>query len=479
MFWTLLFLILGFAVVIISRALMLGESVELMEFPDEDADVEKAVINLSDAIKYKTIAPDDKIDGEWSEFDKFIKMLNKKYPNVFTSVEIEIVEEHNLLMRWKGSNPKLKPALLAAHMDVVPVEKGTEKDWNHPAFDGLIDEEYIWGRGAMDDKHSLIGILEAVDDMIAKGYVPRRDIIMAFGCDEEKMHTNGADAMAKILKERDTKLYCVIDEGGVVAVDSIDGLDRPAALIGICEKGYADVKIRIKSEGGHSSTPGNHTSIGLLSTVFHNLEKKQFKQKITTPVRDMLAAIAPYMGFGMRLISANLWLFAPILKKQMSGIKSMDALYRTTTAVTMANSGTAPNVIPQRAEGVVNFRLLPGDTKADLMDHIYNAGDGIDMDIDSDSIYEASSISPSKGDVWIILTDVIRSLFPDAVISPYLMLGGTDSRKYQDMTDCIYRFMPIKVNKDELNRLHSTNERISKENLKNVIIFYKRFIRNI
>jgi carboxypeptidase PM20D1 len=425
--------------------------------------------HLSGAVRIKTIGYDEISLTDHSTFKELASYLKKTFPRVHKTLKCETVNKSSLLYHWKGSDPSLKPAVFCAHLDVVPVETGTEGDWKYPPFGGVIAEDSVWGRGALDIKIQVITLLEAAEFLIGINFTPRRDIYFAFGHDEETRRFDGADRIAALLKERGVSPEYVLDEGGCVT-DA--GINRPAALVGIAEKGFININLTAKGAGGHSAMPPVHTAAGSVCRAVAEIEKHPQPLFLTQPVRAMLTALAPHMPFVTKMIISNLWLFTPLFMKIFAKSQSGSAMLRTTCAATMLDGSKAPNVLPQQALAVVNARLLPGDSSSKLKKNLKKLINDRVVEVEMIHPYESSKVSPVKTFGFSIIENTIHALWPDAVVAPYLVTGGTDARKYEGLTENIYRFSPYKVNPDELKQMHGTNEHISFKNIQTSVAFY-------
>lgn len=446
----------------------------------KNADEGKTARHLSDAIKFKTVSYEDTKKIDYSQLVKLRDYLQKTYPLAHQNLKREIISKYSLLYTWHGSDALLKPVLLMGHMDVVPVEKGTEKNWTHAPFSGDIADGFIWGRGAMDDKLCVLGLLEAAEKLLQVGFKPKRTIYFAFGHNEEIGGEGGAQEIATLLKSRGVQLEYVLDEGmAIITKGIIPGLSRPLALVGIAEKGYMSVELSVQTEGGHSSTPPPHTSIGILADAIKKLEDSPVPGGIRGPAREMFKFVGPEMSLTMKTVMANLWLFHSVVEKLIATNPASNAVMRTTTAVTMINGGVKDNVIPAKARAVVNFRILPGDTVENVLAHVKNA-------IHDDRVKitplhekrEASPVSSANSNSFKTLQQTIMEIFPDAVVAPSLVLGATDSRHYQNIANDVYRFVPMWLVTEDLARVHGTNERIGVKNFVQIVKFYMQLIRN-
>ena len=372
----------------------------------------------------------------------------------------------------------LKPALVMAHQDVVPVEPGTEKLWKQPPFDGKVVDGRIYGRGTLDDKSSLTAILDAVELLAQEGYTPQRSLYFAFGHDEEVGGT-GAIATASLLKSRGVELESVLDEGLAIMNAEIAGLLQPKALIGIAEKGYLTLEIKAKSEGGHSSMPPANTAVGILSEAIVKLEKNQMPARLEGPVVSMFDSFAPEMSFKYRLIFANLWMFKPVVLSTLQKDSKTNAFVRTTTAPTMLQASPKDNVLATEARATINFRILPGDSVASVVDHVRSVVNDQRVQINTKTALEPSPESDVTSNAYRTLLATIRGVFPQALAAPTLVLGATDARYFTGLSKNVYRFLPVQLNDEDVDTVHGTNEQIGIEAHAKAIQFYYAYLKAI
>lgn len=436
--------------------------------------------HLSKAITMRTISFAKNAKVDTNAFKALHQYLKSNFPLVHSQLKLEVINKLSLLYTWKGTNPKLKPALLTAHIDVVPIEKGTEQNWTHPPFAGNISDGYIWGRGALDDKMNALGMLEAVEYLLKKGYSPKRTILLAFGHDEEVSGYNGAKKIAENLMAKKIKLEYVLDEGLFILKGQMPGVEPPVAFVGVAEKGYANVKISVASPGGHSSRPTSETAVGILGQAIVNLETKQFGAAIEGATKEMMDCLTPEMGTAYKLAFANRWLFSPVIKKIMLAKPTTAAILRTTTAPTMLKGSPKTNVLPANPSAVVNLRLKPGETKASILQHFKESIDDkrVKVEILPGEFNLPIPMSDLQSASFQNLQKTIRQLFPEALVAPALMVGGTDSKHFQKLTKNIYRFTPLYLPVKEIDRFHGTNERVSKKSYQQLIRFYVQLVKN-
>jgi carboxypeptidase PM20D1 len=369
------------------------------------------------------------------------------------------------------------------HQDVVPVIPGTETKWSHGAFSGDIADGFVWGRGTLDDKVTVIAVFEAIERLLREGYQPTRTIYLAFGHDEEVGGRQGAQAIAQLYRDRRLPAPAlVLDEGGAVFEGAALGVTRPVALIGVSEKGFASLELSVEGEGGHSSTPPKETHIGRVARAIIALEDDQFPASVDGATRALLETIAPVMPFGRRLAIANLWLFGPVVKQGMLASPQTAATIRTTTAPTIFQAGAKDNVLPPNAKAIVNFRIRPGETVesviarvtrviADTLVHVKSVGFRSDP----------SPISDHSGPAFGVVASTIRQTLGSQppVVAPYLVTGGTDARYWAPSSRFVFRFNPFPFELDVLTRAHGTNERVPVQGFADGVRYYIQLVKNL
>ncbi|MEZ5103064.1 MAG: M20 family peptidase [Draconibacterium sp.] len=471
---------LGFIVLVLAIVLLLKTffyfSKQLDVKPAEAIEVNnESICNLAKAITFKTVSHENYCLIDTLQFTQFHAFLDSTYPLIFEHLEKEVHGNHALLYKWQGQNSNLNPLILLAHQDVVPA---VEENWEKGPFSGEIDNEFIWGRGTLDDKGSLISILEAVERLLKEGFVPERTIYLASGDDEEILG-KGAMVLAAVLKSRGVEAEMVLDEGMVIASGIVPMISQPVALIGTSEKGYLSVELTSKSEGGHSSMPESETAISILSKALVKITDNQPAPEFTPPVRGFLSYIGPEISWPARIVFANQWLLGGVLKSIYTSSGPGNALVRTTTAPTILKAGIKDNVLPTEAMATVNFRLLPGDTSEKVIARLNKE---INDDVVSVTAYnnskEPAEVSPIDCEAFNLLNKTIRESFDNTYVSPTLMTGSSDSYYYSEVSPNIYRFAPYMVTSEDLSRVHGNNERITIENYKAMINFYYWLMKN-
>jgi carboxypeptidase PM20D1 len=479
-----LLLLVGLVAVLAVNAFRHASSqVDVPPAPLLAVDEAAAAGRLAEAIRLRTVSSRSDPAQNADQFQALQDLLQTRYPLAHALLKRELVGGLSLLYTWPGSDPSAQPILLMAHQDVVPIASGTERDWAEPPFGGVVKDGFIWGRGAWDNKANLISQMEAVELLAASGFKPKRSILLAFGADEEVGGLRGAQRIAALLEERGVRLDFVIDEGMLITEGLIPGLARPAALVGIAEKGYLSVVLKVSATPGHSSMPPapGSSAIAMLSAALTALDDHQLPAAIRGVAAQTFQTLAPEMPLLNRVVLSNLWLFAPVVRHQLAASASTNANLRTTTALTMLQAGDQDNVLPGRAEATVNFRLLPGDSQAAVIDHVkLEVGKAIGpgrFELQTlPGASEPSRVSATESPSYRLIERTLRELFPGTLVAPGLMIGATDSRHFEGLSDHIYRFSPVRAKPADLARFHGTNERISTANLAEMIRFYHRLL---
>jgi carboxypeptidase PM20D1 len=435
----------------------------------------ESVQNLARAVSFRTISYEDFSLTDTLQFLQFHAFIDSTYPLIFEHLEKEIHGNNALLYKWKGKSINLKPLILLAHQDVVPVVK---ENWEKDPFSGKIDSGFIWGRGTLDDKGSLISILEAIEKLLEEGIIPERTIYLAFG-DDEEVNGNGARALAATLKERGVEAEMVIDEGMVITSGVVPMIQEPVALIGTSEKGYLSVEITSKFTGGHSSMPQSETAISILSKALVAITENQPSPEFTSPVKGFLNYIGPEIPWPARIIFANQWFFSGLLKSIYTGSGPGNALVRTTTAPTMLNAGIKDNVLPTEAIATVNFRMLPGDSSEKVIQRLNKVINDQRISVKAlGNPKEPANVSPIDCGAFNVLYKTIRESYKNTYVAPTLMAGSSDSYYYSEVSANVFRFAPYQITQENIDLFHNDNERITIENYKSMINFYYRLVKN-
>ncbi len=466
----------------VKAAKFVPEKKESAPLDPERVNVERYTKNLSDAIKIKTISNVDENKVDWSKFDEFHQLLRDRYPLLHETLTVEVVGKASLMYKWEGKNPDLEPIALLGHQDVVPVSEGTEGDWEHEPFSGDIADGFLWGRGSIDMKNHLMGVMESVETLIEDGFEPVRTVYILLGHNEEVVASpdSGAKKMSELLESRGVRLDSVLDEGGAILPINVPGvITKNLAGIGIAEKGYCDYEVSVTAKGGHSSSPPNHTALGQLADVIKDIENNQFKSEITPVVSAIVDKVGRNTSFPVRNILCHGKALKPVLNVVMKNIPAAASFVRTTTAVTMASGSPQANVLPQKASIAVNFRVMPGMTIADIKTHLEKVIKNKNVEIKLLGGQEPSNVSPTDSRAFNAIEDICYRMNNNNVVAPYLVMGGTDARNYQNICENVYRYSPFLLDTKLLTTTHGTNEKIAVDSFADALAFFKRYIKTL
>ena len=474
LFYLLLAALAALVLVVLLRTAAFRPRPQSAETPEAlNYDAPAAIEALGRLVRCKTVSYYDKAQEDDGEFEKLIALLPELYPLVSKTCSLTRLPDRGLLYRWQGREPG-PAAVLMAHYDVVPVN---EANWEKPAFEALIEDGVMWGRGTLDTKVTFNGILSAAENLIGQGFQPRHDIYFAFSGGEE-VNGPGAVNIVNYFRDKQIELSMVVDEGGGVVQDVFPGVKEPCALIGIAEKGLMNLEFSLSGGGGHASAPAPHTPVGRLSLACTRLEARPFQAHFSKPVLEMFDTLGRHSTFVYRMIFANLWLFGGILDRicKKSG-GELNALLRTTVAFTQMSGSQAPNVIPPQASMVANLRLNPEDSVAGAMAYIRGVIDDPEISLTDQVSMEPSPISRTDCEAWQKVCAAVSHTWPGSLVAPYLMVQCSDSRHYGPISDKVYRFSAMALTSEERRSIHGNNERISLEAIGKAVEFFMRLMK--
>ncbi|CAM1511815.1 Fc.00g093280.m01.CDS01 [Cosmosporella sp. VM-42] len=460
-------------------------------------------------------------DERWRPFYDLHKVLEDTYPAIHKRATLDKVNTFGLVYTIQGDSD-LDPILLAAHQDVVPVENVDE--WEYPPFNATWDGQYLYGRGASDDKNSLTALMSAVEALISDpDWAPKRTLILAFGFDEECSGYRGAASISKHLEERygEHGIAVILDEGGM-GVEQLG--DTLYALPAVYEKGALDVWFDLDVAGGHSSIPFPHTGIGIMSEIVTALESHPYDPQLIrgSPVYNYLVCQARYSPRYVPRIAQML------RRNDIDGLTRELArtsptsryLIQTSQAVDIIEGGRKINALPESVTLGVNYRIAPQNSIKQVQHNVvrvinsvvqkYNLrldayqGDeeyekyvadfapedlvtpsnelhyGGNLVVRVGSSSDVTPISPTDGAVWDVFSGSVQHSFAfkqgRVVPTGQTMTGNTDTRHYLNLSPNIYRWTPTRERGQE--RIHTANERIRMKSHMEIVRFYYDLIRN-
>ena len=436
-------------------------------------DRDAAIDALAQLIRCKTISYSDHTLEDDAEFEKMISLLPTLYPNVFKACSFDRLPDRGLLFKWPGKAPG-DPAIMMAHYDVVPVN---EENWDKPAFDAIIEDGCMWGRGTLDTKGTFNGVLFAADTLISQGYQPEHDMYFAFSGGEE-VSGKGAPNIVDWFEKNGITPAMVVDEGGAVVENVFPGVKQPCGLIGIAEKGMMNAQFRTVSAGGHASAPKPNMPVDTLAKACVRVLDHPFKAHIEGPAAQMFDTLGRHSTFLYRMIFANMWCFGWVidLLGRLSG-GEMNALVRTTVAFTQMEGSSARNVIPPEAKMVANMRLNPADSVASALENLKKTVGNDRVEITALESFEPSRISRTDCEGWEKVSAAVLETWPGCVVSPYLMVQCSDSRHYGRISDRVYRFSAMDLTSEERATIHGNNEKVRLEGIARAVEFYIRLMK--
>lgn len=442
-------------------------------------DEQRAIENLRALIRIPTMSHLDESETDWTHFVAFREELATRYSNLHEALNLEVIDGHSMLFRWPGLEHEA-PAVLMAHYDVVPA---TEEGWDHAPFSaelvGNPGEQWVWGRGTLDDKGSLVCILEAVETLVAAGFTPRNDVYLSFGHNEETAGS-GAHLIVDVLTERGIRPALVVDEGGAIVEGIFPGVTDPIAVVGVSEKGIMSLKLTVNQQGGHASTPPKMTATVRLARALVRLNRRPFRTSFVATNREMIRTLGAHASQPLKWIFTNQWLTKQLLLVLFSRLSDeTSAMVRTTQAVTQLSGAQAANALAERAEAIVNIRIAIDSNVQEATAHVRRAIRDDGVIIEAMHPAEPSPVSPTTGRAWELIKATIEDCYPGTIVTPYVMLGASDSRHFTRISDHVYRFSPFEMSKEERGTLHAKNERIRVSTFVKGVEFYTRLVREL
>ena len=468
-------LIIFIAVILIRASLFKANEEKFAETKTTAFGEEKAIQNFCDMIKIKTISVLDRKNGDYSHHKDFFNLLKERYPLIMKNATSIQIEKYGLIFKITGKSDE-KPTVLMSHYDVVPVEG---QKWDHDPFLGEVLDGYVYGRGTVDTKSSLLCICESTEILLEKGFKPQNDLYLCFGGDEE-IGGYTCTKMVNYLKNIGVKPTLVLDEGGAIVTNIFPGVSKESAVIGVGEKGMCNLELVCENAGGHASTPTKDNPAAVIAKAISKLEKNQMKPCLIAPVKEMLDVMGRNSKFSYKIIFANLWIFSPLVKKLFTKLSGETrALCQTTFAFTMLSGSMSHNVLPTTASVNINIRILNNNSMNDVLSHVAKVIKDDRVKINVYSSGEPSKMADTSSAGYQIVKETLKETFDDIIISPYLMLACSDSRHYGEISDVALKFAPFRLSKEERGSIHAANEKISIENIFGGINFYINLIKKL
>lgn len=450
-----------------------------------EVDAERVAETLAEFITVPSISYPDRSKMDRDAFLKLHELLREKFPRAHETMEVDAVNELSLLYRWEGRDRGAEPVLLMSHLDVVPVEEESKSEWLAPVDRGTIKDGYVWGRGALDVKCGVIAIMSAIETLLEQGFQPERTVYLAFGHDEEVGGQDGNGAIAKQFADSGIRLACVLDEGGAILNDILPGCPHPIAFVGLAEKRHSNLTLVAYGEGGHGSMPGRSAILNLAEAI-HKIDQNPMPIRITSATEKMFDFLGPELPLVERTLLGNRWLFRGVIGRMFTKSPTTNAVVRTTVNFTQLNTDSAENQSASVAKATINARLLPGDTLEDLSQHLVDATESIRLADGNRAIqvqtgvdHKGQDVATDDSDAFGWLQMSIHEVFPDVIVAAGLTTVSTDSSWYYGVTDNVYRFIPMRMESEDVIRVHGVNERIKVDNLGEISQFYMQFLRKI
>ena len=461
-------------IIVLVRTLLFVDKTDYNKQVPFDVKEDNIVYKLGEMLKVPTISYEDKNQIDFDAFYRYIELVKKLYPTVFSKCEYELSPELVIKLKLKGESSE-KPTVLMSHYDVVPVTEG----WDHDPFLGEVVDGYLYGRGALDTKCTMACALSALEKALEEGYTPKNDLYLCFGGNEE-VYGDGQWKMVHWFKEQGIVPALVFDEGGGIMNNAFPGVKKDAAFLAVVEKSMVNVRLTINTNGGHSSTPKRNGPVIRLAKALIRLEKNHMKPEISVTTKEMLDIMGRNSSFGLKIIFANMWLFKGLVKK-LFPILSADtnALLTSTFAFTTIHGGTQTNVIPNHVEANLNVRVAPFNSADEVVAHVKKIVKDPLIEVTAHDVTKLYKECSTKQVGYDIIKETVLETYPNTIVSPFVMLGGTDAKHYNEISDCVIRFSPIKVTNEDRKGIHGLNERIKVETLEKCFEFYQRLLRKI
>lgn len=435
---------------------------------------EDIVYKLGEMLKVKTISHENIEETDFSKFQEYIELTKKLYPTVFEKCEFTQTKEYAIKLKLKGHSSE-NPTVLMAHYDVVPVTSG----WDYDPFLGEVVDGYLYGRGSLDTKCTMACALSALEDALKQGYIPKNDLYLCFGANEE-IYGDSQVKIVEQMKKEGIKPALVFDEGGGIMNNAFPGVNADTAFLGVVEKGMVNIKLSLDTSGGHSSTPRKNGPVIRLSKALVRLEKHPMKPQYTKAVKELLNIMGKNATFALKIVFANMWLFSGLVKVLFTKLSAdTRALVSSTFAFTVLNGGNQTNIIPNHVEANINVRIAPFDTADDVIKHVRKVIKDDDIKITASDINKMYPECDFTLPGYNIIKETTIETYPNTIVAPFIMLGGTDARHYNEISDCVIRFSPIKVSNEDRAGIHGLNEKIKVETLKKCLEFYQRLLTKI
>lgn len=474
-FLGLLILLAGTGAMVMYRTMTAQSKQPIVVTTDTPPLPEKAIEHLQKAIQCATVSYGDSAMWKAAPFAQFRSLLETAYPLVHRTMTRDIFSGYSYLYTWQGKNPALPPYIFMAHQDVVPIEENTRHLWSEEPFGGVVANDTIYGRGAIDDKCNLISIFEAAERLLQQGFQPERTFYFVFGHDEEIGGRKGAIPMARWFEAKGIKAALLIDEGGIITkAKAPPGITKPIALIGTAEKGYLSLEFSVTKKGGHSSMPEKETAVDILMRALTKMHDHPFPPRFVTATEGFLDYLGPEMPFSSKMAFSNRWLFESIIIKGLDKSPTSSAMLRTTAVTTILQAGIKDNVVPTIATAVANFRLLPGDSALAVIQKVKDiiADDRVQIKVKDGVWSEASSAPTADGVGFQKISRIVRQTYQDVIASPFLLIGATDSRYFGKVSDNIVKFSPVI---DPVG-FHTYDEQVSIDSYRHSIWFFEQLM---